>query len=436
MPAWHAAPIEAMQSTRTAARGVAGRDFRLLLSAQAISLLGSGVTTVGLALFAYRLTGGASATLVIGHALMLRILAFLLFSQPAGVLADRVDRKRMLIIADLIRFGLLMLFPFITTTWQIYLLVFVVNAATAFFTPVFEASIPSVVGDADYVKALSWSRVASDMEVVAGPALAALLVALVGLRWVFWFDAASYVLSALLVGLVTIPRAAEAAKALSPREFFVDITYGTRVLLRDSALRQALLLSLAEAIAGAAAIVGTVSYVRDVLHHGETAVALVMAAVGAGSATTAFVLGRVTARRERSSVTPAALHSQRHRWTRIALLGGGAALFCALVPGVLLPATSLFVGLWVANGCGQASIGIASSTLLAEHTTESDRGRTYAAHFAWSHSYWLLTYPAIGYAVAWWGAPRTFLYAGLACGLVTGVAGFVSPRPVADAMHS
>ncbi|MGH9837313.1 MAG: MerR family DNA-binding protein [Blastocatellia bacterium] len=68
-------------------------DFRLLFSAQIISLLGSGVTTVGLALFAYQLTGGASATAVIGNALMLRILAFLLFSQPAGVIADRVSRK-------------------------------------------------------------------------------------------------------------------------------------------------------------------------------------------------------------------------------------------------------------------------------------------------------------------------------------------------------
>lgn len=83
------------------------RDFRLLFAAQIISLLGSGVTTVGLALFAYQLTGGTSATVIIGHALMLRILAFLLFSQPAGVIADRVSRKQILIAADLLRCALL-----------------------------------------------------------------------------------------------------------------------------------------------------------------------------------------------------------------------------------------------------------------------------------------------------------------------------------------
>src|SRR2546429_9070321 len=82
------------------------QNFRLLFSAQIISLLGSGVTTVGLALFAYQLTGGVSATAVIGNALTLRILAFLLFSQPAGVIADRVSKKRILIAADVIRFAL------------------------------------------------------------------------------------------------------------------------------------------------------------------------------------------------------------------------------------------------------------------------------------------------------------------------------------------
>ncbi|MBA2494696.1 MAG: MFS transporter, partial [Acidobacteria bacterium] len=106
------------------------RNYLLLFSAQIISLLGSGVTTVGLALFAYQLTGGESAAAVIGNALFLRILAFLLFSQPAGVIADRVSRKKILIAADVLRFGLLALFPFITEVWQIYTLIFFINAVT------------------------------------------------------------------------------------------------------------------------------------------------------------------------------------------------------------------------------------------------------------------------------------------------------------------
>src|SRR6266542_6165267 len=222
------------------------QNFSLLFSAQIISLLGSGVTTVGLALFAYQLTGGVSATAVIGNALTLRILAFLLFSQPAGVIADRVSKKRILIAADVVRFGLLAFFPFITSVWQIYVLIFAINAVTAFFTPTFESSIPEIVGGEQYVKALSLSRVATDIEAVAAPALAGLLVALLGVRWVFWFDAFTYLVSALMVAVVTIPFAGKDKAPLSPKSFFNEITYGTKVLLNEPSLRQALTLSLAE----------------------------------------------------------------------------------------------------------------------------------------------------------------------------------------------
>ena len=67
------------------------------------------------------------------------------------------------------------------------------------------------------------------------------------------------------------------------------------------------------------------------------------------------------------------------------------------------------------NGTGQALIAIPSSTLLAEHTVEAERGRAYAAHFALTHFFWLLSYPAIGHAAANWGAPKTFTAAGFAC---------------------
>lgn len=398
------------------------QDFRLLFSAQIISLLGSGVTTVGLALFAYQLTGGTSATAVIGNALTLRILAFLLFSQPAGVIADRISRKKILIAADLVRFGLLTLFPFITAIWQIYALIFAINAITAFFTPTFEASIPEVVGDEHYVKALSLSRVATDVEAVAAPALAGLLVALFGVRYVFWFDAFTYLVSALLVLLVAMPYVAKDALPLSLRVFLSEITHGTRVLLREPSLRQALTLSFAEATAGAAAIVATVAYVRDVLGRGETAFAFIMAGLGLGSTLTAILLGRATGRYEQGAKDKAVLHGRRHAWAARALITGGILLGLILLPDVFKPSLIIFGFLWMLNGAGQALIAIPSSTLLAEHTQEDERGRAYAAHFALTHACWLITYPAIGHAAARWGAPVTFTAAGIVCLLVTAAA--------------
>ncbi|MDQ3257792.1 MAG: MFS transporter [Acidobacteriota bacterium] len=395
------------------------RDFLFLFAAQIISLLGSGVTTVGLALFAYQLTGGESATKVIGYALTLRILAFLLFSQPAGVLADRFNRKKILIAADLARFALLALFPFVATVWQIYALIFAINAVTAFFTPTFEASIPEVAGEDHYVKALSLSRVAVDVEAFAAPALAGLLVVLVGVRWVFWFDAFTYLVSALFVLAASIPVVARKQIPLSVSVFLKEITTGTRILLREPSLRQALILSFAEATAGAAAIVATVVYVRDELGRGDSAFTFVMAGLGIGSAVTALILGRITSRYEQAVKGRDGLHTRRHVWARRGLLIGGTVLGLLLLPGVFKPPLILFAVLWFLNGVGQALIAIPSSTLLAEHTDEAERGRAYAAHFALTHACWLITYPAIGYAAASYGTPATFTVAGVVCLLIT-----------------
>ena len=410
------------------------RNFRLLFSAQVISLTGSGVTTVGLALFAYQLAGGNSAA-VIGNALMLRILAFLLFSQPAGVLADRLNRKHMLILADLVRFGLLALFPFVQSVWQIYVMIFLINAATAFFTPVYDSTIPEVAGHEHYVKALSLSRLAVDLEAMLAPALAGLLVAFLGLQWLFWFDAATYLVSATLVSASALQHTPKPATRFSLGAFLREMGFGARVLLRQAPLRRALMFSLVEATAGAAAIVATVIYVRETLMFGETAFVLVMAALGLGSTITALFLGGATGRYESRVNNRAELHGLRHRWTERSLFLGGIVLGLLLLPGVLRPPLLIFALLWFLNGAGQALIAISSSTLLAEHTTEAERGRVYAAHFALTHAFWLITYPAIGHGTSGFGAPLTLTVAGVVC-LLLSVAVFLSRKSMPDHVHN
>jgi NRE family putative nickel resistance protein-like MFS transporter len=410
------------------------RNFRLLFSAQVISLTGSGVTTVGLALFAHDLVGGESAAAVIGNALMLRILAFLMFSQPAGILADRLNRKRLLILADLSRFGLMVLFPLIDSVWQVYVMIFLINVATAFFTPVYDSTIPEVAGRENYVKALALSHLAVDTEAVLAPALAGLLVALLGLRWLFWFDAATYLASAALVAASALPHAPKPRMRFLLGGLLRELTFGTRILLREAALRRALMLSFVEATAGAAAIVATVVYVRDVLVLGEMVFTLVLAGLGLGSTVTALLLGWITGRYESRVNGPAELHGRRHRWTERAVLLGGIVLSLLLLPGVLQPPLLIFALLWFLNGMGQTLISIPSSTLLAEHTTEADRGRAYAAYFALTHAFWLVTYPAVGHGVSRLGAPLTFTMAGAVC-LLIAVAAILLRKPHHDHVH-
>jgi NRE family putative nickel resistance protein-like MFS transporter len=412
------------------------RNFRLLFAAQVISLSGSGVTTIGLALFAHQLVEGGSAAAVIGNALMLRILAFLIFSQPAGVLADQMNRKSLLIFADLSRFGLMALFPWIQSIWQVYAMIFLINVATAFFTPVYDSTIPEVAGREHYVKALSLSRVLADVESVASPALAGLLVALFGLNWLFWFDAATYLVSAILVAASVLPRRPVDVEPIrfSLRALFSELTFGTRILLRETSLRRALLFNMTDAIAGAAAIVATVVYVDDVLARGETEFVMVMVGLGLGSTTTALLLGRATGRYESWADSPAALHGRRHRWAERALLLGGMILGLLLLPGIFQPPLWIFASLWFMNGAGQAFIEISSATLLAEHTKEAQRGRAYAAYFALTHAFWLVTYPAIGHSVSRLGAPLTFTLAGGVC-LLIALAGIFFKKTSYDHIH-
>jgi NRE family putative nickel resistance protein-like MFS transporter len=410
------------------------RNFMLLFSAQLISLVGSGLTTIGLALFAHQIVEGSSAAVVIGNALMLRILAFLMFSQFAGILADRVNRKYMLIIADIVRLGLLALFPFIDNVWQIYTMIFLINAATAFFTPTFDSTLPEIAGREHYVKALSFSRVAVDLEAILAPAIAGLVFALLGLKWLFWLDSLSYLLSAVLVFSTVLPYKKTIVAKFSPTSLFQELSFGTKILLREASLKRALLLSFAEALAGAAAIVATVVYIKDVLLLSETSFVLVMAGLGLGSTITALVLGKLTGRYESLANNDLELHGRRHRWTEQALLIGGVVLGLMLLPGFLKPGLAIFAILWFLNGAGQVLIAISSTSLLAEHTGESERGRGYAAHFAWTHAFWLITYPAIGHGVARFGVPWTFTLAGVIC-LIIATVSFLSLKKTSDHQH-
>jgi NRE family putative nickel resistance protein-like MFS transporter len=394
------------------------RDFLRLFAAQLTSLVGSGVTSIALAAFAYELVG-SNATIVVGTALTLRILAFALFSPVAGVLADRVDRKRMLVAADLIRVALLGAFPFITTVGQIYALIFVINVVTAFFTPTFEAVLPQVVGLRQYTRAVSWSRIALALEAALGPLLAGLLIATIGVRWTFWVDGGTYLASALLVLGAVVPRARRPPARFPWGELIPQITHGTRVLLRERALRKALVLHFAEAVAGAVAIVATIAYVRDVLERGNVAFAVVMAAVGAGSAVVALLLPRRAERAREGGRDRLGQHLQHHRWAERSMLAGGALLTVALLPGMLVPGVFVLAFLWALNGAGQALIAIPSLGLLAEHTAPEERGRAYAAHFALTHLFWLGTYPLSGYLARGAGTPTTFTAAGVACALLT-----------------
>nr|WP_228039839.1 MFS transporter [Nodosilinea sp. LEGE 07088] len=117
--------------------------FARLYAAQTINLVGDALTWLGLALLAFELAG-ENAGLILSGALTLRVAAYVVLSPLAGAIADRVDRKRIMVITHLARMVIVCLLPFVTQIWQIYAIVLALNLFSAFFTPTYTATIPLI----------------------------------------------------------------------------------------------------------------------------------------------------------------------------------------------------------------------------------------------------------------------------------------------------
>ena len=125
-------------------RPLRNRTYRHLFAAQVISLLGTGLMTVALGLLAFDLAG-AEAGAVLGTALAIKMVAYVGLAPVAQALSDRLPRRAVLVTLDLVRAAVALCLPFVTEVWQVYLLIFVLQAASAGFTPTFQATIPDIL---------------------------------------------------------------------------------------------------------------------------------------------------------------------------------------------------------------------------------------------------------------------------------------------------
>lgn len=173
--------------------------YAKLFSAQVIALLGTGLLTVALGLLAFDIAGG-DAGIVMGVAMTIKMVAYVAVSPIATALTARLPRKALLIGADLIRAAVAVSLPFVTEAWQIYILIFLLQSASATFTPAFQAVIPSVLPDeGEYTRALSLSRLAYDLESLVSPMLAALLLTVISYHNLFVGTVLGFLASAALV---------------------------------------------------------------------------------------------------------------------------------------------------------------------------------------------------------------------------------------------
>lgn len=390
------APFSALRNPR----------FARLYAAQTVSQIGDAFTWVALALLAYQLAENNAAT-VLGVALTLRVLAFVLFSPLAGVLADRLERRTILLGCHFGRAVLIGLMPFVGEIWHVYVLMFALNTLTAFFTPTNQATVPLVVGREEAGPAFALSSATTELLGIVGPGLAGVLAALVGGRSLFFVDAASFVLAGLLV--LTLP-SLRAERGGVQRSTLGDIRDGTARLWRDPPVRFALLMELVAAIAGALILVVTVVRVQGGLNLGEVQYGWVMALYGLGATAASLVVGAA---------------GQRVPKTLFILIGA-LLTSLAILPGDAVSLAPL-MALWLVAGVGQNWVNLPTETLLAERTEEAAQGRVYGAHFAWSHLWWALAYP-VASVLSTRFPDRAFVLGGLLALMVLAAVFFASRR--------
>ena len=364
-------------TSRSLASPLANRVYRHLYLAQISALTGTGVMTVGMALLAYQLAG-EDAGAVLGIALSLRIVAFVLISPLFGAYAHLLPRRKVLVTLDLLRASTVLLLPFVDAVWQVYFLIFVINACSAGFTPLFQATIPDVLPEeAVYTRALSLSRLAYDLQQLLAPALAGVLLWLLPLSALFAVNGVAFLISAALVLSVALP---DARQVIRPEGALANIGWGIRLYLATPRLRGLLALSMAVAAATAMVIVNTVVYVRDVLGGGDTLVTVAYAASGGGSMLAALLLPRALDRIAERAV----------------MLAGSGLMAVATAAGMLMPSLVGLLAIWFLIGIGSSLVQTPGGRLLRRSAHQEDRPALYAAQFALSHACWLVTYLVAG----------------------------------------
>jgi len=366
---------------------LADRTYRHLFLAQVIALVGTGLLTVALGLLAFDLAG-ENAGSVLGTALAIKMIAYVGVAPIASAFAERAPRRAMLVALDLVRAAIALFLPFVTEIWQIYVLIFVLQSASAAFTPTFQATIPDVLPEEkDYTRALSLSRLAYDLESVASPMLAAALLTVMSFHDLFAGTVVGFLASAALVVSVVLP----SPKPSKPRGIYDRTTRGLRIYLATPRLRGLLALNLAVASAGALVIVNTVVYVQGVFGLAQQDTAIALAMFGGGSMLAALTLPKLL------DVIP----------DRTAMLAGAAVLTVGVLAAAALSSYALLLPLWFALGLGYSMAQTPSGRLLRRSSNPEDRPALFAAQFALSHACWLIAYPLAGWAGVAFGLPAT-----------------------------
>jgi DHA3 family macrolide efflux protein-like MFS transporter len=330
-------------------RLLGNRSFLALWLGQTVSFIGDYFYWLAIPIMVEKLTGSA---LQVGLSVMASALPMLVLGPVAGVFVDRWDRKRTMIVADLLRAGLVLLCLFVRTpdqVWIYYVVAFLMSCVSRFFFPSQNAVLPLIVPDReDLLAANGLMQIVQTAGLLIGPTLAGFSIGIWGEQVAFVADSATFLVSALAITTMSVPRTTPGRGARRTRQgeleaVAAEIREGVRYLF-DNRTMVGVLLCLAVVQLGLGAInVVWVPFMRRVFGMGAEGLGAVDAAQGMGMALGGLALGVVARRSSRKALAG---------WSiifiggMIALMGLSPAFSLAhLLPG--LPADAALEGMAV-----------------------------------------------------------------------------------------
>jgi MFS family permease len=276
-----------------------------------------------------------------------------------GPLLDRLSRRGLLVAADLARFGVFCALPFATSAAQIVALAAAAGFATGFFRPAVYAGLPNLVGDADLPRANSLLQTIENVTTTAGPLVGGILVSTSSPDTAYWFNAATFVLSALL--LLRIPGRLLQARAAPSQGHLRDLRAGFALVRRARPLLTVLVVWNVAMLANAGVNVAEVVLAKVSFDAGDFGFGLLVAAAGLGLAGGSLAAGPLLERRPTREVYGGSL----------ALMAIGTAL-AAVSPNVWVAAVCVVV-----SGAGNGSTVVCNALLVQRGAPDELRGRAF-----------------------------------------------------------
>lgn len=354
------------------------RDFLLLWLGQMVSAIGDWIIVAILLAFVNDISGGKSYAISI--LMLAKFLPAVLLGFLAGIIIDRLDRKRTLIVCDLSRAGLVIFFAFSNTLLMIMILVFIIETFSIIYGPAKDASIPDLVEPEQLANANSLNQLTLFASMAFGTAIAGSIIGLIAWlgninafigqhvdpnRAAFFVDSLTFILSAFIIyKIIGFKRRAKEEKIkMSSAQVKEDLKEGLRYLWNQRLTRIILILTLACFLGGGTIYVLTIGFVSYVLGKGNSTfmyiLTVLLFGIMAGS-----ILGGVLRTRVRK---------ERVMGLAISGFGAGVIVF-SLVSVVWLSFIIAFLG---GTCMGYAIVGMI--TLLMETLDEEYRGRAFAA---------------------------------------------------------